>query len=332
MADIARMAGVSVSTVSRALADNPLIPEEKRREIQALAQVHSYSVNQFARNLRLGHSRTIAVVFPLGHEVGQLISDPFFLELLGRLADEITARGFDLLLTKVPAPNAHWLDTLIQSQRMDGIVIIGQSDQHEILNRAAESYLPMVVWGAHMPNQTYCTVGVDNLGGAKLAVDHLVKIGRKRIAFLGMPDVPEIELRRKGYDAVLKKARLPHGPDLNVPAHLVPDSAYDATCALIQSGVQFDAIFAASDVIAIAAIKALAASGRSVPEDVAVVGFDDISLAGLSSPPLTTVRQDLERGAQALVDLLFRRMVGEETPSATMPAELIVRRSCGGGA
>jgi DNA-binding LacI/PurR family transcriptional regulator len=114
-----------------------------------------------------------------------------------------------------------------------------------------------------------------------------------------------------------------------VTAHLTADTAYEAMRAFIGTGSEFDAVFGATDVIAMSALRALTASGLAVPRDVSVVGFDDISLAAHANPPLTTVRQDLQRGARTMVDLLFRRMAGEDTPSATMPAELVVRESSG---
>jgi DNA-binding LacI/PurR family transcriptional regulator len=329
MADIARMAGVSVSTVSRALAGSTLVPQAKREEILALAQAQGYVINEQARNLRLKKTRTIGVVIPLGHEVGQLISDPFFIELLGRLADEITARDYNVLLTKVARPAPGWQDRLIQSQKADGLIVIGQSDQHEALNAVARTYLPLVVWGAHLPSQLYCSVGSDNIGGARLAVEHLVQKGRRRIAFLGVPSLPEVGLRYDGYRRALAAAGIAEDPALLAPAHFTVDTAYDTVRGLIDSKVPFDAIFAVSDVIAIAAIKALNAAGLRVPDDVAVVGFDDITIAAYVNPPLTSVRQDLARGAKVMIDLLFRRMEGENTPSATMPAELVVRKSCG---
>lgn len=329
MADIARMAGVSVSTVSRALAGSNLVPQAKREEILALAQAQGYVINEQARNLRLKKTRTIGVVIPLGHEVGQLISDPFFIELLGRLADEITARDYNVLLTKVARPEPGWQDRLIQSQKADGLIVIGQSDQHEALNAVARTYLPLVVWGAHLPSQLYCSVGSDNIGGARLAVEHLVQKGRRRIAFLGVPSLPEVGLRYDGYRRALAAAGIAEDPALLAPAHFTVDTAYDTVRGLIDSKVPFDAIFAVSDVIAIAAIKALNAAGLRVPEDVAVVGFDDITIAAYVSPALTSVRQDLARGAKVMIDLLFRRMEGENTPSATMPAELVARKSCG---
>lgn len=330
MTDVARLAGVSVSTVSRALADNPLIPREKREEIQRIAIEAGYVVNQSARSLRLRQTQTVAVVFPLGHDVGQLISDPFFIEMFGRLADEITARDYEVLLSRVARPQPDWVDRLIRGRRHDGMIVVGQSDQHERLNAAGRTYRPMVVWGGHMRGQDYCSVGTDNVGGARLAVDHLIKLGRRRIAFLGVPDLPEVSLRREGYRRALEAAGIAEDPALSAPAHFTTETAYETARALIDSGARFDAVFAASDVIAMAAIQALGAAGLRVPEDVSVVGFDDIAMAARASPPLTTIRQDLNRGAQTLVDLLFRRMAGEETPSATLPPTLVVRGSCGG--
>ena len=325
MADIARMAGVSISTVSRALAGNTLIPKALREQISEIARANGYVVNQAARSLRLRRTNTIGVIIPLGHEAGQMISDPFFLEMVGRLADEITLRDYAVLLTKVASPQPGWLDRIIQSQRADGLLIIGQSNQHEALNLAAQTYRPMVVWGGHLPDQRYCSVGGDNVGGARLAVEHLIAKGRRRIAFLGAPDAPEAALRRDGYLAALAAAGLASDPALIAHAPFTVETAYEAARALIGSGAAFDAIFAVSDVIALAAIRALNDAGLRVPEDVAVVGYDDIALARQSSPPLTTVRQDLETGARAMADLLFRRIGGEDTPSTTMPAELIVR-------
>ena len=161
------------------------------------------------------------------------------------------------------------------------------------------------------------------------AVEHLIRLGRRRIVFLGDPAVPEIGLRYVGYKLAHERAprqrALPH----IVLAHLTADTAYEAMRAFIGEAGNFDAVFGATDVIAMSAVRAITAAGLSVPRDVAVVGFDDIALASHANPPLTTVRQDIRRGAQTLVELLFRRMEGEDTPSATMPAELVVRQSSG---
>lgn len=327
MTDIARLAGVSTSTVSRALAESPLIPTATRRQIQKLAAEHGYVINQAAQRLRSSRTRTIGVTIPLGHEADQLISDPFFLHLLGHIADEVSARDCDLLLSRMPAPKRGWLTRHVQSQKADGYIVVGQSDQHDELNEAARTFLPLVVWGAHLPEQSYCSVGSDNIGGGRLATDALIRAGRKRIVFLGATPLPEVELRLRGYEAALQRAGLPLDPELVVSAHFTGDTALAAVQDLLNRGVPFDGIFAASDLIAMSALRALQSTGVSAPQQVSIAGFDDLEIAAHAHPRLTTVRQDLKRGAATLVEFLFRRMAGEETPSATLPVQLIERDS-----
>jgi DNA-binding LacI/PurR family transcriptional regulator len=327
MADLARQAGVSASTVSRALAGSTLVAKAKREQILKLARDSGYVVNTTARNLRLQRTQQISVVIPLGHEAGQPLTDPFFVQMLGHLADEITTRGYGMLLQKVLPPMENWLDRLVGAQRSDGIIVIGQSTEHRALEAAARKYQPLVVWGGHMPRQHYCSVGSDNTGGAMLAVSHLLETGRRRIVFLGETTAPEMQQRYEGYVRALSAGPRGTAEPHVVPAHLTPDAAYEAVRSALRSGPRFDAVFAATDVIAISAMRAISASGLRVPQDIAVAGYDDVWLATQVTPTLTTVRQDLQRGAHTLVDLLFRRMEGEDTPSATMPAELVVRES-----
>ncbi len=327
MADIARMAGVSISTVSRALAGNPLIPKTLRDQIVQIAQTHGYVVNQSARSLRLRKTETIGVIIPLADEAGQLIADPFLLEMVGRLADEITLRNYSVLLNKVVVKEAGWLERIIQSHRADGLLLIGRSAQQAALNSVADTYRPMVVWGAPLPGQRYCGVGGDNAEGGRLAVEHLTAGGRRRIAFLGEADTPEAARRFEGYQKGLVEAGLTPDPALVVPTAQGAEAAYAAMTAFLARGVAIDAIFARSDVIALAAMRALAEAGRSVPGDVAVVGFDDSVPGRLATPPLTSVRKDLEVGARTMVDLLFRRMAGEDATGVLAPVRLVVRES-----
>lgn len=327
MADIARLAGVHASTVSRALAGSPLVEQSMRDKILRIASDQGYVVNSTARNLRLNRTQTLSVVIPLAHEQGQALTDPFFVGMLGHLADEITQRGYGMFLQKVLPPMSNWLNTMIAERRSDGIIVIGQSTEHEVLRQAARNYLPLVVWGGRLDHQEYCTVGTDNIAGARAAVEHLLSLGRRRILFLGDPSIPEIQLRHQGYLQALEQAARSSVADRIVPAHMTADAAYELMVSHIRSGARFDAVFAATDVIAISAMRAIAASGLKVPEDVAVVGFDDIPMAAHVHPALTTVRQDLQLGARTLVDLLLRRIAGEETASVSMSAQLVVRES-----
>jgi DNA-binding LacI/PurR family transcriptional regulator len=163
-----------------------------------------------------------------------------------------------------------------------------------------------------------------------MATEHLLASGRRRIVFVGDASIPEIRLRCDGYKVALKRAPRGSAAPHVIKAHMTPAAAHEAMRRFIESGAKFDAVFAATDIIAISSMRAIAASGLAVPRDVAIVGFDDIAMAAHVHPSLTTVRQDLARGATLLVDLLLRRAAGEETQSVVLPGELVVRESSGG--
>ena len=330
MADIARLAGVHVSTVSRALGDSALVEKGMRERILKIARQQGFVVNSTARNLRSGRTQTLSVVIPLAHERGQVLTDPFFTYMLSHLADEITQRGYGMYLQKVLAPKPGWLDQLIAERRADGIIVIGQSTEHAALQKAAGNAAPFIVWGGDLGNQHYCVVGTDNVLSARMATEHLLKLGRRRIVFLGDPSIPEIKLRCDGYKQALAEGPADTAPASIVKAHITPEAAYQMVLNHIGKGERFDAVFAATDIIAISAMRALSASGLAIPDDVAIVGFDGIEMGAHVHPTLTTVRQDLNRGAHLLVDLLLRRIAGENVASVAMPGELVVRESCGG--
>lgn len=325
LADLAKLAGVSISTVSRSLAGNPAIRAETRERIVRLAREHGFRINQAARNLRLGRTGAVGVVLPLGHETDQSLSDPFFMSLLAPIADALTARGHDLLLSRVIPEDDLWLDAIVDSGRCDGVIMIGQSNQIDVIERVARRYSPLVVWGASLPGYEQVTVGTDNAAGGRMAAEHLLGHGRKRLAFLGNPDVPEFAARYDGFREALATAGL--GAGVVLPVHLTTDASAAAIAEYLDREPPPDGIVAASDVIAMSAIRVLAERGLRVPADVAVVGYDDVLLARHTSPPLTTVRQDVVRGGAALVDLLFRKLAGDTVRSLSMAPELVVRET-----
>jgi DNA-binding LacI/PurR family transcriptional regulator len=329
MADIARLAGVHVSTVSRALSESPLVEKTMRERILKIANEHGYVANSTARNLRAGRTQTLSVVIPLAHERGQVLTDPFFAYMLSHLADEITQRGYGMHLQKVLPPMKGWLQRLIAERRSDGIIVLGQSTEHETLEQASHTQMPFVVWGGHFGKAHYCVVGTDNVQAGRMATDHLLTLGRRHIVFVGDPTIPEIKLRCDGYKQALAAGPAGTSPATIVKANMTPEAAYESMLAHIRKGKRFDAVFAATDIIAISAMRALAASGLAIPKDVAVIGFDGIDMGAHVHPTLTTVGQDLNRGARLLVDLLLKRIEGGEVESVAMPGELIVRESCG---
>jgi DNA-binding LacI/PurR family transcriptional regulator len=219
----------------------------------------------------------------------------------------------------------------MSTSRADGVVFLGQSTLHAALNKLAEKESRFVVWGAQLPDQAYCSVGSDNLAGARRATSHLIRLGRKRIVFLGDIEDPEPVQRHRGYLDALAQAGLPVDPALIVPAHFEVESAEAAVDALIHHDVAFDGVVAASDLIALGAIRALQHAGRHVPRDVSVIGFDNVRFARYASPALSTISQDTAKAGRLLVSKLLDAGEGKMTSrSERLPAELIVRESCGG--
>ncbi|WP_373989343.1 LacI family DNA-binding transcriptional regulator [Duganella sp. BuS-21] len=327
MADIARLAGVSTSTVSRALAGSKLISEDTRTRVLELARSLKYNINIGAQNLRMKQNRTVGVVVPYDPDTRQHLSDPFFLSMLGSLADALTEQGFDMLVSRVDASELDAAAAPFDTGRVIGIVLIGQWRHHDQLNQLAARHVPIVVWGAQLPQQLYCTVGGDNVAGGKLAGAHLIAQGRRRIAFFGDINLPEIGQRYQGLCQALAQAGMAADPALLVPASFVPDGGRLAVAELLRRGAAFDAVFAGSDLMAMTAINTLRQLGMDVPGRVAVIGYDDIELSSYFHPPLTTVQQPIREAGRALVASLLALTEGRPAPSLQLPTQLIVRHS-----
>ncbi len=323
--DLARLAGVSAGTVSRALTGSSLVSTHTREKIEVLAREHGFRPNQMASRLRTRRTGLIGVVIPLGHERHQHVSDPFFMTMLAALADLITENGHDLLLSRVIPDSDDWLGRIVDSGMLDGVLLIGQSDQFEAIERVASRYRPLVAWGQHQSGQNHCSVGMDNVAAGGLAADHLIARGARRLAFLGDTRGIEIAARYNGFKAAAKAK----GMDVALlPIHLaVDDMEADITRHVAMIEGEFDGILAASDMIAMRTLRALADRSINVPRQVAVVGFDDLALAMQTVPRLTTVQQDIANGATAMIAKLFCRIAGEETDSLVMKPRLIVRDS-----
>jgi DNA-binding LacI/PurR family transcriptional regulator len=327
MAEVAERAGVSLSTVSRALAGSPHISAATRLRVRKAAEFLDYRVDAAGSTLRTGQTQTIGVVIPLAHAERQNLSDPFFLEILGAIADELSASGYSLLLHKLTADPCDWIDGLARRRRADGVIVIGQSLHHDSLNRVADTGFPMVVWGTPIPAQRYVTVGSDNVAGGRAATAHLIAQGCRNIAFLGDPAAPEVAARLDGYSQALSEGGLAPAPQLEVAVRFGGDSAYHAMASLLDAGAQLDGVVACSDVFAMSAIRTLLEHGLKVPADVAIVGFDDIPYAAFTMPPLTTIRQNCQAGARLLVETLLRAVRRERCESVMLPTELVVRAS-----
>lgn len=325
MVDIARLAGVSVSTVSRALSGSTLVNDETRQRVSDLARSLNYSVNIGAQNLRMKQNKTVAVVVPYDAAARQHVSDPFFLSMLGSLADALTDRDYDMLVSRVDAARLDNVAALVDSGRAIGVILIGQWHHHDQLNELARRRIPLAVWGAKLPQQFYCTVGSDNVTGGRLATQHLLAQGRRRIAFLGDRNLPEVGQRYEGYCEALRRKRLPNDDQLAIAADFTADGGERAVTDFLSRAIPFDAMFAASDLLAMTAINVMRRLSIHVPHDVAMVGYDDITLAAHCHPPLTTVRQPIDVAGRALVDVLTKIIGGDNPPSVLLPTDLVIR-------
>ena len=328
--DLALLAGVSIATVSRALNNNPAVNLQTKQRVWNLAREHSYEFRNTPPMGSLGARATIVIVVPKpqGRE-GQL-ADPFFLELFAGVGEAARDRGCDVLLSHVSPSNHDDLHLLMNTSRADGVIFLGQSTLHHAFNKLAESERRFVVWGAQLPDQTYCSIGSDNTLGGRRATAHLARLGRRRIVFLGDTEAPEVMQRYRGYLDALTHAGLERDPVLAAPSHFEIESAEAAVEGILAEGVAFDGIVAASDSIALGAIRALLRSGRRVPDDVSVVGYDNVPFARFSLPALTTVTQNTARAGRLLVTKLLASGGVDEIRSERIATDLIVRASCGG--
>ncbi|PZN92073.1 MAG: LacI family transcriptional regulator [Alphaproteobacteria bacterium] len=325
--DLAALAGVSIATASRALNDSPAVNARTKQLIWKLARENDYPFRRSMPAGPIGADATIAIIVPRPQGRDARLSDPFFLELFAGVGEAARDRGCDLIFSHVSPTSFDALHAAVTTSRANGIIFLGQSLLHHDFNRLAETEARFVVWGAEVPSQRYCSVGSDNLLGGRRATLHLARLGRRRIVFLGDTDAVESAQRLRGYQAGLEVAGLAFDPALVIPAHFDIDAAGAMVDALIASGRPFDAIVAASDLIALGAIRALTRAGRSVPADVSVIGYDDIPFARLASPALSTVAQDTIQAGRLLVSKLLGQ--GDDIRSERMPTPLIIRESCG---
>ena len=329
--DIAQRAGVSQPTVSRALRGDPTVSEATRKRIEAIAAQFNYKVDKNASSLRRRQSNTLALLFFEDPTPDDSLINPFFLSMFGSIARTCSLRGYDLL-TSFQQLSANWHVDYEDSRKADGIILLGYGDYEDYrarLEQLVGQGTHFVRWGSVQPGQPGTTIGCDNRLGGEDAARHLIGLGRRRIAFLGTASShsPEFEDRYRGACTVIRAAGIADDPALQADAISTEASGYAAAHVLLARGTAFDAIFAASDLIAIGAMRALAETGLRVPEDVSIVGFDDIPAASLSHPPLTTIAQDYARAGEMLVDTLLRRIKAQPTETRMLPPRLIVRAS-----
>jgi LacI family transcriptional regulator len=331
--DVARAAGVSVATVSRALTGSGPVSEATRQRIRAAADALRYAPNASARSLV--SSRTSTVGFLLPDLYGE-----FFSEVIRGADLAARARGYHLLVSSTHDGREE-IEAALHAMRgrVDGLLVMAPNLDGAQLAAELPGRLPVVLLNAAPELTGVDAVAVDSHGGARAMMRHLLDAGHRRIAFIdgaaGSHDAAE---RRRGWRAALADAGIEPPPAWELPGDFTEASGYDAARALVaahDTATRPTAVFAANDAMAIGAISALREAGLDVPADVAVVGFDDIPMARYVSPPLTSVHVAIpELGARAVARLVDALGAGDARAPCRelLPATLVVRASCGGRA
>jgi DNA-binding LacI/PurR family transcriptional regulator len=320
MEDLARLAGVSTITVSRALRDSPLVTGPTRDKIRRLAAEQGYRLNLSARNLRTGRSHSVAVVVEMAPERGRPMSDPYPLELLGGITQELTMAGYSVVLT-----SRQLLDTP-PVQAADGLILLGQGSHGEAMHALQRTGLPLAVWGAPTALQGVVVVGSDNRKGGASVAERFLLQGRRRLLFLGDVDHAEVQQRYAGFTDALDGQVV---VNIQRPKAFTFEAGFESVHTWLRKkqAKGLDGVFAASDLLAMGAIRALTEAGVRVPDEVSVIGYDDTPGAASFVPPLTSVHQYLRDGGLLLAQKMLALIEGRGAQSEMLPTNLIVRQT-----
>jgi LacI family transcriptional regulator len=320
--DVARQAGVSPSTVSRILNGTARVSDDKRQAVLAAIDKMNFAPNQMAQGLKKGRSMTIGIVV-------QDISSPFFDETLRGVDDGLKGTGFASVIV-----SGHWNAEeeaerirLLLARKVDGIILLsGRMSDQTVLGFSGQR--PIVSTGRALQTRTALGFKLDNEYGAYLAVHHLIELGHRNIAFISGPsnNIDAAE-RLAGYTRALQEADIPFNPELIVEGNYHEASGMLAMNRLFDTGQQFTGVFAANDLSAYGARLALYRKGIRVPDDISLVGFDDLPGSSYTTPPLTTIRQPLYDIGRIATQALLRIINGEEARGEVPPLELIVRET-----
>ena len=327
--DIAQLSGVSRSTVSRVINDQPYVSEENRERVWRVIQEHNYQPNLAARALVSQRSKVIGVLIP--QDVVDIFTDPFFAILLKGITAASNTFGYGVMLWLASATGGDrvYLNAFNESL-IDGIVIASATFDDSFLDWLTRFGKPIVFVGAapySMPNVSY--VDVDNRAGAMMATRHLLDRGCRRVGMIeGRSEQIANTQRRAGYIHALESAGISVDP-----AWIVPNGNYTESggyaCMKHLLAQKVDGVFAANDMMALGALRAIREAGFQVPHDIAVIGFDDVPFSAVFSPPLSTISQPIdllgEEATQTLIHLL-----NNAVPDAlykTLPVELVIRES-----
>ncbi|GGI06749.1 LacI family DNA-binding transcriptional regulator [Egicoccus halophilus] len=335
--EVARAAGVSRSTVSRVVTGSPRVSAEARRAVEEAVARLGYVPNRAARSLATRRTGTIALV--VREPESRVFDEPFFAGIVRAVSSAVARTELQLVLLLAAADpqldpdgsrERDRIERYLTGGHADGALLLSLHGDDPLPQRLHAHGVPVVLGGRPIDDQLPVSwVDVDNLGGAELATTHLLAGGRRHVgALAGPPDMVAARDRLTGFRRARAAAGLPEAPTLEAVGDFTREGGARAMRTLLAREPDLDGVVAASDLAAVGALQALAAVGRRVPEDVAVVGFDDSLVAASAQPPLTTVRQPIDQMGGRLVELLCARLAGESAPRhVVLPTELVVRHS-----
>ncbi|MGB9775970.1 MAG: LacI family DNA-binding transcriptional regulator [Anaerolineae bacterium] len=334
--EVAKLAGVSRSTVSRVVNQQPNVRPEVRERVWKVIRQTGYQPHAAARSLVTRRTRVIGLIIP--QAVTTLFTDPYFPILMRGIADACNAHHYHLMLSLFSHRRVQESRTrhdllyqqVLRSRYLDGVVVSSAPRDDPIFPRLLEDGVPFVIVGRY-PHERANYVDVDNVVGARMAVEHLLRLGHERVATITGPlNMFAAQDRLEGYRQALVARGIPVDEELIAEGDFTEQGGRAAMQRLLPR--RPTAVFAASDMMAAGAMKVLREAGLRVPEDVAVVGFDDVPLASMVEPPLTTVRQPIEQLGSMAVELLVSLLEnpgGEVVHRVVLPTELVIRASCG---
>jgi DNA-binding LacI/PurR family transcriptional regulator len=330
--EVAKAAGVSRATASRVVNGSNSVGTDARQNVERAIVQLGYVPNRAARSLVTRRSETVGVV--IGEPAGRIFGDPFFIEVLRGISAGLAARDLQLILMLTQTlEEERRAERYLLGGHVDGVILFSLHGEDRLPADLKAHGIPVVVGGEPPKGANVSSVDNDNLGGTIAAVTHLIEQGRQTVAAItGPADMPAAVTRRAGYLDALKSCGRRFDPTLEECGWFTREGGLKAMQALLIRHPEIDAVFGGSDLMAAGALQAIYESGRRVPEDVAVVGFDDSILALTTQPPLTSVRQSMETMGRELVSILLQTMAAPDdvTRRAMLRTELIVRASSGG--
>ena len=327
--DIARISGCSRSTVSRVVNGDVNVSIDTRQKVEQVIAEMNFQPNMAARGLASGQTHILGLIVPMS--VNSIFSDPFYPILMQSISSTCNQKDYSIMLWLAePEFERRMINKILNTGLLDGVIVSSLSLTDPIVNHLKENKMPYVSIGRNPMDDSGNFVDVDNYNGAIKAINHLAGLGRRRIATITGPMNVIVGVDRlRGYRDALAANGLPYDPDLVVEGDFSDSGGYAAMQHLLP--MKPDAVFVTSDIMAAASIRVLMEAGLKVPDDVAIVGFDDIPLASRTIPSLTTISQPISQMGAGVVNMLLDQI---EHPSrqphhVILQTELVVRSSSG---